>query len=258
MLEHLAAIVRDVGREVLALRGTAKADGVWQGSQLKAEADRVAHVVLCQRLGKLAPDLPVISEEDESSLADRPRQRYFLVDPIDGTASFSAGFPGFVTQVAVMEADRPVMGAIYAPAFDHLYLAERHNGATLNGGRLATAGDTRGPVLIDNYPEPRGVAADAYRALGCSRYIECGSIALKICRVADGSADLFIKDVTVRDWDIAPGHLVLEEAGGFFCGTDGAIVRYDGNHEKPGLVAAGRATTARAAADWLADRKGRR
>lgn len=257
MLEHLGGIVREVGRVILELSGTAKADGVWQGSQIKAEADRVAHAALCRGLGDLAPGVPVVSEEDESSLADRPRQRYFLIDPIDGTASFSAGFPGFVTQVAVMEAGMPIMGAIYAPAFDHLYLAERNSGATLNGDRLTTAGDTRGPILIDNYPEPRGVAADAYGPLGCSRYIECGSIALKICRVADGSADLFIKDVTVRDWDIAPGHLVLEEAGGVFCGLDGGSVRYGNNHEKLGLIAAGRITTARAAAAWLGQRKWR-
>lgn len=68
--------------------------------------------------------------------------------------------------------------------------------------------------------------------------MESGSIALKICRIADGSADLFVKDVAVRDWDVAAPSLVLTEAGGTFTGMDGAPWHFGGNWEKRGLIAA--------------------
>jgi 3'-phosphoadenosine 5'-phosphosulfate (PAPS) 3'-phosphatase len=74
-------------------------------------------------------------------------------------------------------------------------------------------------------------------ALGVRRYVECGSIALKICRVADGTADLFVKDVVVRDWDLAPAHLVLLAAGGILTDFRGEAIVYRGGMEKYGLVA---------------------
>ena len=66
--------------------------------------------------------------------------------------------------------------------------------------------------MIDNYPKPQGIANKIVTELPCSDYIECGSIGLKNFKVAENSAHLFVKNVTVRDWDVAPGDLILSEA----------------------------------------------
>jgi 3'-phosphoadenosine 5'-phosphosulfate (PAPS) 3'-phosphatase len=78
-----------------------------------------------------------------------------------------------------------------------------------------------------------------YDKLGCENYLESGSIGLKICRIADGSADIFVKDVTIRDWDVAPGELILSRAGGFLLTMSGDPIPYQGLFERRGLIAAG-------------------
>ena len=69
-------------------------------------------------------------------------------------------------------------------------------------------------------------------------YVESGSLSLKICRVADGVADLFVKDVEIRDWDVAAPMLILFEAGGVISQVDGAQFDLYGDFEKNGLIVA--------------------
>lgn len=251
MLEQLSQIVRKVGAELLVWRGSCLTEVKQHGTQVKTEADHLAHQALTDNLTRLAPSVPVISEEDVGSHVKKRPARYWLIDPIDGTASYSGGFSGFVTQVALMENHQPILAAIYAPLLDLLYLAERGRGATLNGSGLVISPDKQRKILIDNYPEPRGSVRSLYEALHCTAYVESGSIALKICRVADSTADLFIKTVTLRDWDVAPAHLVIEEAGGYLCNLNGGEFIYEGRYDKSGVVAASSMILASEAISWL-------
>ncbi len=237
MLSELTDIVISVGEQLLKWRKSGLMGGHWEGSQFKAEADSLANEKLTARLAALAPGIPVISEERQESWVDERPERYWLIDPIDGTASFAHGYPGFVTQVALMVGHRPSLAAIFAPAIDCLYTAEQGKGAFLNGSKLMRS-KTMPNALIDNYPEPRGIALQAYMDFDFTHYIECGSISLKICKVADGTAGLFIKDVPVRDWDLAAPQLVLEESDGFLTDIHGHTIEYANGYEKTGLVAA--------------------
>ena len=238
MLDALAETVRRVGARLLAEKREDAGRGEWRGTQLKAAIDVIAQREMMQALAEFAPGLPVISEEDAAThLAVRP-DRYLIVDPVDGTASYAGGFDGYVTQVALIEGGRPTEAAIYAPALDLLYLAARGRGASCNGKPIHAAHNGARLTLIDNTPKPHSIAARLALELKATGYVESGSIALKICRVADGTADLFVKDVTVRDWDVAPGELVLAEAGGALSLPDGAPFEYDGAFDKPGLIAA--------------------
>lgn len=235
MLNELERILRSVGADLLRRRGCI--GGEWQGSQLKTEADREAHRILSTALTELL-DVAVLSEEDPASHTDPRPGRYWLIDPIDGTASLAGGFDGFVTQAALMEKSEPVLSAVYAPAFDQFYTAETGGGAYCNGMRIQVSQDERRRILVDNHPEPRGTAAEIMKTLSCTGYVESGSISLKICRVADGSADLFFKDVAVRDWDVGAPALILQEAGGSLVLSDGQPFLFAGCVQKPGLAAA--------------------
>jgi len=235
MIESLKDILTQTGAGLLRWRG--QAGGEWHGAQLKTEADCEAHQALSGALIKLL-NIPVISEEDaESHTVSRP-ERYWLIDPIDGTASLAAGFPGFVTQAALMEQGTPVMAAVYAPALDRLYTAVKDAGAFCNGKKIRVSGDSDRLMLVDNYPQPKGTAVRMMQELHCTGYLESGSISLKICRVADGSADVFFKDIVVRDWDIGAPLLIVQEAGGTIAQTDGTPYRFDGQMEKSGIIAA--------------------
>jgi 3'(2'), 5'-bisphosphate nucleotidase/myo-inositol-1(or 4)-monophosphatase len=182
-------------------------------------------------------DIPIVSEEDVASQSSHRPTEYWLIDPIDGTASFASGYDGFVCQAAWMRDGHPWLAAVYAPALERLYLAERNRGAMVNGRPIAVKlVDMRQLTLVDNYPEPRGVAKRLFRDLHFSKYLESGSIGLKICLVAEGTADVFVKDVTVKDWDIAAPHLVLQEAGGVLTQFAGQTFEFQAGYEKNGLV----------------------
>lgn len=253
LLDRVQDILREVGTTLLTMRAQGPVSGTWHATQLKSEADLIAETLIMRGLRGLTPTLPVVSEEDLSSHAVDRLARYWLVDPIDGTASFCGGYAGFVTQIALMEGARPLLGAVYAPALDLMYLAEQGAGASANGNRLTLDWQGGDVVLTDNYPEPRGISKLLYEQLPCAGYLESGSIGLKICRVADGQADLFVKDVTVRGWDLAPGHLILQEAGGVLTDLCGRGIDYGGDMDQSGgLIAAASSTLAAGVTTFLA------
>jgi len=238
-IDRVQDILREVGTTLLTMRDRGPIHGIWHASQLKSEADVIAEEIIMRGLRSLTPTLPVVSEEDVSTHALGSLARYWMVDPIDGTASFCGGYAGFVTQIALMAGAQPVLGAVYGPALGLMYLAEQGGGATVNGGKLTLNWHDRDVVLTDNYPNPRGIAKILYDRLPCGGYLESGSIGLKICRVADGQADLFVKDVITRNWDLAPGHLILQEAGGVLVDLQGSAISYGGSLEQSGgLIAA--------------------
>jgi 3'(2'), 5'-bisphosphate nucleotidase len=236
-ITKLSQIVKEVGAQLLELRAQKKFDGAWKDGHFKAMADDYTHKLLVQKLTQLDESIPVASEEDYKLLEHERPEKYWLIDPIDGTLSFVNGFPGFVTQVALIQNNTPILAAINAPALDLLYTAEKNNGAYCNNKKIHVNKSEKLQTLIDNYPEPRGIAKDAYKNFNFSSYVECGSISLKICKIADGTADLFLKDVPIRDWDTGAPQLVLEEAGGNIKTFDGKPFAYTGNYEHKGVVA---------------------
>jgi 3'-phosphoadenosine 5'-phosphosulfate (PAPS) 3'-phosphatase len=233
---ELDLAMRRVGASILQCREEGNITGKWKGSQFKAAADLIANEYLRNELRLLA-DIPIISEEDIISQSMHRPPEYWLIDPIDGTASFAEGFSGFVTQVALIQYGQPCLAAVFAPALERLYMAEKGKGATVNGHPMRVRTSSLNALtLIDNYPQPRGIAEYLFHNLDCVNYLESGSIGLKICLVAEGKADIFVKDVFVRDWDVAPPHLVLLEAGGVLTQFAGESFDYDGDYDKRGLV----------------------
>ncbi|MBR8745067.1 inositol monophosphatase family protein [Nocardiopsis sp. MG754419] len=252
--EAVAAAVTEVGsllrdwREDPSVRS-----GVWEGGQFKAEADAMAHRALSRRLAAIDARIPVVSEEDPGSLTAPRPPRYWLIDPIDGTASYVHGFDGYVTQAALVIGERPEVAAVFAPHHQVLYTAVHGRGARRDGIALpwlAPCPPGHG-VLTDNTPAPTGIARRAYDRFGYGEYLESGSIALKLCRIAEGTAHLFVKDVPVRDWDVAAPALILSEVGGRVTRGDGSPFAYQGPYEHRGLVGASDPATCRAVAHWL-------
>jgi fructose-1,6-bisphosphatase/inositol monophosphatase family enzyme len=162
-----------------------------------------------------------------------------LRDPLDGTASFVDGFPGFVIQAALMENNQPVLSCVHAPSLEETFLAEKGSGATKNGDLIVTNNNMNNNIVqTDNYPEPKGIAAEIACDLEIPGYLESGSIGLKICRVAEGKAHLFVKDIELYDWDVAAPHLILKESGGILTDGLGNNFSYYGSFMKNGLIVA--------------------
>jgi 3'-phosphoadenosine 5'-phosphosulfate (PAPS) 3'-phosphatase len=136
-------------------------------------------------------------------------------------------------QIAWVEDGRPRLGVIAEPAAGAVYAAAEGCGAfRLAGGRATALRVVEGsrlpsaPRFVDSTRPGGAVGAWMHRA--GARFVECGSIGLKIARIAGAEADVYAKAFRFRLWDVAPGDVLLREAGGWLGTFDGAPVRYDG------------------------------
>jgi 3'-phosphoadenosine 5'-phosphosulfate (PAPS) 3'-phosphatase len=255
MINQLKVIIIECGKKLLELNPHQKAKGVWHDDQFKAEADQFAHHFLVNSL-KNQFNLPIVSEEDDEK-KEFQTQEYIIIDPIDGTASFSHGFKGWVTQAALIKNQKPVISVVYAPAFKELFWAESGRGSFCNGRRLVVKQtmDNHINSIIDNYPTPQGITEEVVNNFNITQYIESGSVGLKICRVAAGTADLFFKAINSRDWDLAAPQLIIEEAGGFLTDAFGGEIKYglsDRSHH--GLIASLNQQTMKRVSSWYAQK----
>lgn len=232
-LPAVTILMKRVGQEILAWRADPQLKQLHSKADFKTEADRRAHVLISEGLTALYPGVPVISEEGASHDAVRPSE-YWLIDPIDGTASWYHGFDGFVTQAAYVRQGVPLFGIVHAPVLGKTWTAVRDGGAYLNDVKLARLGESTRLVVVDNTKTPHGIAHDIMLRLSAKEYSESGSLGLKAVLVADGTVDLFVKDVPVRDWDLAPAAAILHEVGGLLQLADGSPYVFDGAYEKAG------------------------
>jgi 3'(2'), 5'-bisphosphate nucleotidase len=252
MIDLLKDICRGCGDLLLNLPQKTSSEGEWEGSQFKATADKLAHDFITKELRKHF-SLPILSEESDERVANQ-EESYFIIDPIDGTASFCHGFSGWVTQIAFVEKGSPICAVVFAPALDEIFYAEKGKGAYCNGRKLdcSASGQNHKPAsIIDNYPEPRGITKELIQDLSIPSYVESGSIGLKICRIADSTADLFFKNMTPKDWDLAAPDIILSEAGGILLDQQGDAISYGkGDLHHNGLIATPSKEIARTVSTW--------
>ena len=175
------------------------------------EADFKIDKLLKFILQKHIKNVPYYSEEVPHNINDRT-EKYWLADPIDGTASWLNGFEGYVIQAAYVVKNKPVFSFIYWPEKEEFYHCIKGKGFFLNLNKISLSSNQENLLrVIDNYPEPRGVLKKFMKEFGNIRYIEMGSLGLKSLLVATGSCELFFKTTKFRDWDVIPAYLFLEE-----------------------------------------------
>jgi 3'(2'), 5'-bisphosphate nucleotidase len=197
------------------------------------QADLASHRIIVEGLRRLAPDIPVLSEEDADIpwSVRRAWTRHWLVDPLDGTREFVKKNGEFTVNIALVEDGRPVLGVVYAPVFDYLLHAESGAGASLReGGRDIDVG-TRRPATVPlrvaasrSHLDPRTAAA-LERMGDCERH-GLGS-SLKFCRIAEGRIDVYPRFGPTSEWDTAAAQCVLEAAGGVVLRLDGEPLDYN-------------------------------
>lgn len=231
-LPAVSALMESTGKSILSWRKDLKFRKLYSEADYKTEADRQAHDQICVGLSKIFPNIDVVSEESPSHDIERP-SRYWLIDPIDGTASWYNGFSGFVTQAAYIEHGKPLFGIIHAPVYAKTWMALQGTGAYINGRQLPMLAKRKRLIVTDNTPTPHGISRQIISKMHTTGYLESGSLGLKSVLVAEGTADLFVKNVCVRDWDLAPAAIILQEVGGKLSLLDGSPYVFDGSYEKP-------------------------
>lgn len=207
------------------------------------EADRAAEEIICARLARLFPGVPVVAEEAMAAGAKvEPGSRFLLVDPLDGTKEFLSGNGEYTVNIALVEDGVPVLGVVYAPALAQLYAgrpgaafrALRAPGAMVDAQDwepIACRTVPEGPLVVATSRSHGDPTTDAYVArFPVAEHIPAGS-ALKFALLAQGKVDLYPRFGTVMEWDSAAGHALINAAGGSVTRPDGTPLTY-GHPEK--------------------------
>ena len=203
------------------------------------EADALAEKLILRGLKELWPDVPVLAEEAAAG-GDVPEvgDRFFLVDPLDGTKEFLSRNGEFTVNIALIEQGRPVMGVVYAPATEQMFWGETARGA---GFAKLKPEDSLAHVTwsaIHVRPIPKegltvvasrshmDASTTAYLASCKVKSLKSAGSSLKFCLVAMGEADLYPRFGRTMEWDTGAGQAVLEAAGGKVCNVDGTPLCY--------------------------------
>jgi 3'(2'), 5'-bisphosphate nucleotidase len=252
LMEGLIAAAVQAGAEIMT---------VFEGDfavQVKADespvtvADQAAEAVILDALARLAPGVPVVAEEEVAAgrIPD-VAERFFLVDPLDGTKEFIRRGTDFTVNIGLIEDGTPTLGVVFAPARETLYAGDvalgeawreaRRRGDAAVSARIALKvkppGERLTAVASKSHDTPE---TEAYlKACRVAERVSIGS-SLKFCLVASGEADLYPRPAPTCEWDTAAGHAVLLAAGGVVYDLSGAPLPYGKpKFFNPGFLALG-------------------
>lgn len=203
------------------------------------EADLAVNALLGEMLRAARPDYGWLSEETPDDSARLSAERVFIIDPIDGTRAFIEGDSAWAHALAVVEKGEVIASVVYLPLMDRLYSASRGGGARLNGKAITASSQAepaKAEVLatrpsLDNSHWPGGLPKlkRSYRP----------SLAYRQSLVAEGRYDAMFTFRPTWEWDIAPGALILSEAGARITDGRGAPFRFNASvPQADGIMAA--------------------
>jgi len=251
LLDTLHAIAVDAGKAILEVYNSDFQVDAKSDHSPVTEADRRAEDLITARIkADIGERFPIIGEEAHSEgrapilVQGINATPFWLVDPLDGTKEFVSRNGEFTVNIALIDAGRPVVGVVHAPALQQTFTGGPH-------GAFAVMGED-GPQPIHSRPWPAGgltaLVSRNHKTPETEQYlskytvqqeISAGS-SLKFCTLARGLADLYPRLGPTMEWDTAAGHAVLRAAGGNVTDLDGSELHYGKpGFENPHFVAKG-------------------
>jgi myo-inositol-1(or 4)-monophosphatase len=237
--------VREAGRLALSLFRTELKNWTKGASSPVSEADIAVNDLLENRLRAATPDYGWLSEESADDEGRLGKPLVWIVDPIDGTRGYLAGREDWCVSAALVEDASPLLAAVFAPATDEFFFAARGRGAARNDVPVHATGGTA--LDFSRVAGPKPLVERLNRSSGeITLHPRIGSLALRLCRVAQGSLDAAFAGGQSRDWDLAAANLIVQEANGNMSALSGDRILYNRREVTHGvLVAAGRDRHAR-------------
>lgn len=234
LLEPVLAISRAAGAEILAVYHADFTVETKDDRSPLTAADRASHELIARELTRLAPGIPVWSEESATvPFAERRAwPRFWLVDPLDGTREFIKRNGEFTVNIALVDGHAPVLGVVHVPALDRDYYGSPGIGAWRrdaggNARPISVCRPAHHPVRVVGSRSHRGSSLDAFLArLGPHELVGMGS-SLKFCLVAEGAADVYPRLGPTSEWDTAAAQAVVEAAGGRVVDRAGNALSYN-------------------------------
>lgn len=188
-------------------------------TNLVTEVDKRSETLIVDLLTSRFPNHSMLAEE--GTHAERGPEFRWVIDPLDGTTNYAHDYPFFCVSIALEQNGKVIVGVVYHPLFEELFVAERGGGAYLNGKRIQVSSVDRLRRSLLSTGFPYDVGEDSLEAIEHFRNFvhtaqavrRDGSAALDLCYVAMGRFDGFW-EVRLKPWDTAAGALVVLEAGG--------------------------------------------
>lgn len=210
---------------------------------LVTEWDRKSEKLIIETLSKHFPDHHFLAEEGGESGTNKEGIQW-VIDPLDGTVNFAHKLPLFAVSIAATFQGEVLVGVVYNPMLEELFVAEKGKGASLNGNEIKVTGidDLNHAMLGTGFPynayKNPLYALDHFQAFAKMGLPlrRIGSAAIDLCYLAAGRFDAFW-EVSLHPWDYAAGKLIIEEAGGTFTDLEGNP--YSSLHEGPILASNG-------------------
>jgi len=201
-------------------------------SSVVTEADLASEKLIMEILRSTAESYNIISEE--SGYLNRNSEYTWVVDPLDGSSNFAAGLPWFGVIIALFHKDTPILGGMYLPVDQQLYLAEAGMASTRNGEPIqVTSSLSLSEHLIsysfDFSKDPKKTRAEMEIMVKLSRQvrnIRSTNSLIDFCYTADGRMGAAINQTT-KIWDIAVPWLLIGEGGGIVTDIHGREIKFD-------------------------------
>ena len=252
LLPQVIEIARSAGQLILDIYQKKQYEEYTKSDETPVtSADIAAHKFIIEHLSELTPDIPVLSEEAaDISLEKRAQwQRYWLVDPLDGTQEFIARSGDFATIIALVDNNKPTMGVVYGPVSGVTYYAYSGKGAwkipdMSESVRIHThTHEHPGQNIAIAISRRQDINRITNRMSSAWNYelIPLGSAALKACLVAEGAVDCYLRLGPTGEWDTAATQCIVEEAGGRILSTQLEPLSYNEREtlENPNFIVLG-------------------
>jgi 3'(2'), 5'-bisphosphate nucleotidase len=181
------------------------------------QADTKANEIICSSLEKLYPNIPIMSEESKQIDYEIRKDwaYYWCIDPIDGTKEFIKKNGEFTINIALIHNNTPVVGVVYAPVLQDMYSAMKDDGAYKNNIKLPIKRDDNNLVIVaskSHLTDETKKFIDNIQTPKEKVFISKGS-SLKLCLVADGTADIYPRLAPTMEWDTAAADAIVRESG---------------------------------------------
>ena len=235
MIEKLTKIAEEAGKLILDVYNSDDFNvNIKEDNSPLTEADKRSHNYIAKELGVSFPDIPVFSEEGEGIDYESRKgwNKFFLVDPLDGTKEFIKRNGEFTVNIALIKNKLPVLGVINVPVTGETYFG------TIEGGSYKSINGETDKIEVRklnsndylNVVQSRSHSGDEeakfYSDYKIKEKKSKGS-SLKICLIAEGSAELYYRSGPTWEWDTAAGHAILLGAGGYFVNKDKTPLIYN-------------------------------
>ncbi|MGC9196324.1 MAG: 3'(2'),5'-bisphosphate nucleotidase CysQ [Syntrophobacteraceae bacterium] len=219
--DFIIGVAKEAGRAILEVYNTDFEVIQKQDRSPLTLADTRSHAIISGALTERYPDIPVLSEEGREIAFEQRRdwQRFWLVDPLDGTKEFVKRNGEFTVNIALIKDRMPVFGLIYIPVADRVFVADVDEGCfeISSGGRKKLSVSpisSQTPVRVARSRSHPAPGLEQLLSLIPSHQVINRGSALKFCLVAAGEADFYPRFGPTWEWDTAAGHAIVAAAGG--------------------------------------------